>query len=98
VAALVTCAVCALSSGVVQAAIVTENLTADLSGFINIGTGPAAPNSAVDGSFTVTFNTSSYISVGRAPSIECARRNRVSSGWLRPRSVSIPSTTPVVGC
>jgi len=60
-AALVTCAVCALSSSVVQAAMVTENLTADLSGFLNIGSGPAAPNSAVDGSFTVTFNTSSYI-------------------------------------
>jgi hypothetical protein len=59
--ALATCAACAMASGVVQAAIVTENLTADLSSFIDVAGSTPAPNASVDGSFSVTFNTSSYI-------------------------------------
>jgi len=62
-AALVTCAICALPAGAVHAQTITENLTADLSGFIDIAGSIPSPVSAIDASFTVTFNpTLSYSS------------------------------------
>ncbi|GEM_PF-4499680 len=60
-AALAAFTVCALPAGNVQAQTVTENLTADLSGFIDISGNVASPVSAIDASFTVTFNPASYI-------------------------------------
>jgi hypothetical protein len=61
-AALAISSVCALQAGTVQAQTVTENLTADLSGFIDIGAGNIpSPVSAIDASFTITFDPSSYV-------------------------------------
>jgi hypothetical protein len=99
---LVTCAVCALSSGVAQAAMVTENLTADLSGFLNIGTGPAAPYSTVDGSFSVTFNTSSYIAPTTSGLTVNSFSGTVISGpieyaWNPTNDILSIGSSPVIG-
>src|ERR1700678_918804 len=55
-AALVSCAVCALPAGPLQAQPVTENLTADLTNFIDVAGNVPSPVSAIDASFTITFN------------------------------------------
>jgi len=55
-AALVSCAVCALPAGTLQAQTVTETLTADLSNFIDISGNTPSPVSAIDASFTITFD------------------------------------------
>ena len=61
VGALAVCSVCVLQSGAAEAQVVTENLTADLSGFIDISGATPSPVSAIDATFTITFNAGSYI-------------------------------------
>jgi hypothetical protein len=54
-------AILAFSACSVQAQVITENLTGDLGGFIDVAGNTPAPISSVDASFTVTFNYSSFI-------------------------------------
>lgn len=60
-AAIVAGVACALPAGHVSAQTITENLTADLSGFIDGFGNTPSPVAAIDASFTVTFNESGYI-------------------------------------